>query len=193
MTSLTATFGSRCGNPARGSEPDAGLIGPFRSFFAWHSACTGSRVAMKTHKIEYDERRSLASAVEQLQSVVDGLRARALTIAHGDRRLLFLLAPGSPLELSLQAERSGDRERLEISLEWRRQHLRIDGAALSETTSSEALLPEAGALEEEQLEEESDSQTLDENGAPPENEDDDGDDEAETVRQGSNLLAQALH
>jgi amphi-Trp domain-containing protein len=140
---------------------------------------------MKKHKIEYDERRSLASTVEQLQSVVDGLRSRALTIAHGDRRLLFLLAPGSPLELSIHAERSGNRERLEISLEWRRQHLRI-GASASEAG------PEADdALEGEQLEE-GVPEELDDDEVHDEEEDDDWEDQAETVRQGSNLLALAL-
>jgi amphi-Trp domain-containing protein len=139
------------------------------------------RVVTTKYKIEYDERRSLASAVDQLQSVVDGLRSRALTIAHGDRRLLFLLEPGSPLQLSIHAERSGNRERLEISLAWRRQHLRIAGFPASRAVSAELDHP----LEEGEPEELAESEVVDE-------EDDDWDDQAETIRQGSNLLAQAL-
>jgi amphi-Trp domain-containing protein len=151
---------------------------------------------MKKLEIEYDECRSLASTVDQLQSVVDGLRSRALTIAHGDRRLLFLLAPGSPLELKIHAERFGNRERLEISLEWRRQHLRIGGVAASETARE----GEGDELEEQPLapaqleEEQADPEELEENELHDESDedDDDWDDQAETVRQGSKLLAEAL-
>jgi len=136
-------------------------------------------VAIKKYKIEYDECRSLESLVDQLQSVVDGLRSRALTIAHGDRRLLFLLEPDSPLELGIHAERSGNRERLQISLEWRRQHLHI-GAAAQPGAPAEAGNPVEEGLEPEELEE---GEALD---------DDDWEDQAETLRQGNNRLAQAL-
>jgi amphi-Trp domain-containing protein len=139
-------------------------------------------VATTKHEIEYDERRSLASTIDQLQSVVDGLRSRALTIAHGDRRLLFLLEPGSPLQLSIHAERSGQRERLEISLAWRRQQLRIGGYPAGQTAPAEAEHPLAEEDDPEELEE---SEVVEE-------QDDDWDDQAETLRQGSELLAQAL-
>jgi amphi-Trp domain-containing protein len=143
---------------------------------------------MTKHTIEYDERRSLESTIEQLESVVDGLRSRALTIAHGDRRLLFLLAPGSPLELGIHAQRSGDRERLAISLEWRRQHLRLDGVSVLQTAPADADPPIEEGLGEEGL----DREELEENEAHDEDDDDDWDDQAETIRQGSTLLAQAL-
>ncbi|MEO8182622.1 MAG: amphi-Trp domain-containing protein [Deltaproteobacteria bacterium] len=138
-------------------------------------------MAIKKYKIEYDECRSLESMVDQLQSVVDGLRSRALTIAHGDRRLLFLLEPDSPLELGIHAERSGNRERLQISLEWRRQHLHIGGAAAQPGAPAEAGSPLEEGLEPEELEE---GEVLDD--------DDDWEDQAETLRQGNNQLAQAL-
>jgi amphi-Trp domain-containing protein len=141
-----------------------------------------SLVVTTKHKIEYDERRSLASTIDQLQSVVDGLRSRALTIAHGNRRLLFLLEPGSPLELSIHAERSGNRERLEISLAWRRQHLRIGSLPAAQTAPEELRQPLEAEPAAEELEE----------GEVVEEQDDDWDDEAETIRQGSDRLAQAL-
>jgi amphi-Trp domain-containing protein len=139
---------------------------------------------MKKHEIEYDERRSLQSTVDQLQSLVDGLRSRALTIAHGDRRLLFLVEPGSPLEFTLHAVRTGNRERLEISLEWRRQHLRIGEAFAEPAAPSDANDPLAEGSAREDLEE---SEVVDED-----EDDDDWDDQAETIRQGSNRLAEAL-
>jgi amphi-Trp domain-containing protein len=152
----------------------------------------GALVVMTKHKIEYDERRSLASTIDQLQSVVDGLRSRALTIAHGNRRLLFLLEPGSPLELSIYAERSGNRERLEISLAWRRQHLRIGSSPVAQAAPEQL----GHAREEESGPEELDDRELDdselEDREVVEEQDDDWDDEVETIRQGSDRLAQAL-
>ncbi|HEU4580378.1 MAG TPA: amphi-Trp domain-containing protein [Polyangiaceae bacterium] len=137
---------------------------------------------MKKLEIEYDERRSLESTVDQLQSLVDGLRAGALTIARGDRRLLFLLKPAAPLEFTLHAERSGERERLQLSLEWRRQHLRIGtGRALSDADTAET------AASARELEEHEDTAELDVLA----DDDDDFDDAAETLRHG-HQLAQAL-
>jgi amphi-Trp domain-containing protein len=137
---------------------------------------------MKKLEIEYDERRSLESTVDQLQSLVDGLRSGALTIARGDRRLLFLVKPEAPLEFTLHAERTGDRERLELTLEWRRQHLRIGrGSALQEPDSAEA------AASVRELEEHEDTAELDVLA----DDDDDFDDAAETLRHGYQL-AQAL-
>ena len=154
-------------------------------------------MAKKKYEIEYEERRSLASTVDQLQSMVDGLRSRALTIAHGDRRLLFLVAPGSPLELSIHAERSGSHERLEISLEWRRQHLRIGGVSAPDSArDGEGAELEELQLEGQQPEEQGDGEGLAQDGVHDEDhddgDDDDWDDQAETVRQGSKLLAEAL-
>ena len=150
---------------------------------------------MKTKKleIEYDEQRSLESTVDQLQSLVDGLRAGALTIARGDRRLLFLIKPEAPLEFTLHAERCGDRERLELGIEWRRQHPVLAGretrpqdrAAASEVLDEGAIPRAFGG---EQLGE------SDEHAAPEAGDDLDDEDfdvPAETLRQG-NQLAQAL-
>jgi amphi-Trp domain-containing protein len=140
---------------------------------------------MKKLEIEYDERRSLESTVDQLQSLVDGLRSGALTIARGDRRLLFLLKPDAPLEFTLHAERSGERERLKLSLEWQRQHLRIGGGrAMAEADSAEA------AASARELAEHEDPSELEQIDAIDED-DDDFDDAAETLRHG-HQLAQAL-
>ena len=140
---------------------------------------------MKKLEIEYDERRSLESTVDQLQSLVDGLRSGALTIARGDRRLLFLLKPDAPLEFTLHAERAGERERLELTLEWRRQHLRIGtGRAMEEADSADA------AASARELAEHEDPSELEHPGAL-EDDEDDFDDAAETLRHGYQL-AQAL-
>lgn len=143
---------------------------------------------MKKLEIEYDERRSLESTVDQLQSLVDGLRSGALTIAHGDRRLLFLLKPEAPLEFTLHAERSGERERLKLSLEWRRQHLRIgSGRAAGESELEEP--DRASAASARELAEHEDTSELADTDVLED--DDDFDDAAETLRHG-HQLAQAL-
>lgn len=140
---------------------------------------------MKKLEIEYDERRSLESTVDQLQSLVDGLRSGALTIARGDRRLLFLLKPDAALEFTLHAERSGERERLELSLEWRRQHLRIGGGrAMQEADSADAAASARELAEHDDPSELEQIEALDDD-------DDDFDDAAETLRHG-HQLAQAL-
>jgi len=138
----------------------------------------------KKFEIDYEECRSLDSILDQLQSMVDGLRSGALTVARGDRRLLFLVKPGVPLEFTLHAERTGERERLELSLEWRRQHLAIGSgpprpAALASDQDEDERAARYTADEAEAL---ADMDDLD---------DDDFDDDAETVRQ-SNQLTQAL-
>ena len=140
---------------------------------------------MKKLEIEYDERRSLESTVDQLQSLVDGLRSGALTIARGDRRLLFLLQPDAPLDFTLHAERSGERERLNLSLEWRRQHLRIGGArSMEEVNGADAAASARELAEHEDPSELQDTDLLDDD-------DDEFDDAAETLRHG-HQLAQAL-
>jgi len=137
---------------------------------------------MKTKKfeIDYEEYRSLDSALDQLQSLVDGLRSGALTVARGDRRLLFLVKPGARLELKLHAERTGDRERLELSLEWQRQQLVIGDSARPQR--AESMLDE-GELERV-VPDTTDEDELDDDF-------DDFDAAAETLRQ-SNRLAEAL-
>jgi amphi-Trp domain-containing protein len=140
---------------------------------------------MKKLEIEYDERRSLESTVDQLQSLVDGLRSGALTIARGDRRLLFLLKPEAPLAFTLHAERSGEHERLKLSLEWRRQHLRIGrGRAMAEEDSADAAASARELAEHERPAELEAPELLEED-------EDDFDDAAETLRHG-HQLAQAL-
>jgi amphi-Trp domain-containing protein len=143
---------------------------------------------MKTKKFEinYEEHRSLDSTLDQLQSLVDGLRSGALTVARGDRRLLFLVKPGARLDFALHAERAGDRERLELSLEWRRQNLVIDAPARPEGAERE--------LDEGELERAAQEAADEEEGADTDDLDDDLDDfdyAAETVRQ-SNQLAESL-
>jgi amphi-Trp domain-containing protein len=140
---------------------------------------------MKKLEIEYGERRSLESTVDQLQSLVDGLRSGALTIARGDRRLLFLLKPEAPLAFTLHAERCGERERLKLSLEWRRQHLRISGGPATEEADS----ADAAASARELAEHEDTSQLEDTDVLA--DDEDDFDDAAETLRHG-HQLAQAL-
>lgn len=74
---------------------------------------------MKKKKLQYTELRSLDSAIEQLQELVDGLRAGALNLERGEHQLQ--LKPGAVLDFAVRAERDGEQERFELTLEWRRQ------------------------------------------------------------------------
>jgi amphi-Trp domain-containing protein len=78
---------------------------------------------MKKKKLHYTELRSLDSAIEQLQQLVDGLRAGVVSLERGEQQLQ--LKPGAVLDFELSAERDGDQERFELTLEWRRQQLTI--------------------------------------------------------------------
>ncbi len=78
---------------------------------------------MKRNKLQYTELRSLDSAIEQLQELLDGLRAGVLRLGRGEQQLL--LKPGAVLDFALSAEREGEQERFQLSLEWRRQELGI--------------------------------------------------------------------
>lgn len=78
---------------------------------------------MKKKKLQYTELRSLDSAIEQLQALVDGLRAGELSLERGEQQML--LRPGAVLDFALSAEREGVQERFELVLEWRRQELTI--------------------------------------------------------------------
>lgn len=89
---------------------------------------------MKKKKLRYTELRSLDSAIEQLQQLVDGLRAGVLNLERGEQQLL--LKPGAVLDFELSAERAGVQERFELSMEWRRQDLTIGGGPAREGATS---------------------------------------------------------
>ena len=82
---------------------------------------------MSKKKLEYTELRSLDSAIEQLQELVDGLRAGVLPLRRGEQQVL--LKPGAVLDFAVSAERRGEQERLVLTLEWRRQELSMDRGA----------------------------------------------------------------
>jgi amphi-Trp domain-containing protein len=119
----------------------------------WHESCwAGLRTPvhsarkqsgagnMKKKKLRYTELRSLDSAIEQLQALVDGLRAGVLSLERGEQQLQ--LKPGAVLDFALSAEREGVQERFELTLEWRRQDLTIgSGPARSDAASRPRSMP----------------------------------------------------
>lgn len=74
---------------------------------------------MKKRKIELRELRSLEATIEQLESLLAGLRSGALTLAEGDEELS--LRPGGAVHFELHAETKGERERVKLVLDWRRK------------------------------------------------------------------------
>ncbi len=119
-------------------------------------------------KLHYSELRSLDSAIEHLQAIVNGLRAGLLRLEHGNEQLL--LRPGAVLDFAVSASRKGVNERFELTLEWRRQDLTILGSGDD--------LFERSSLDLEPPVSSDDDDTLAEEPETPE-------DEAVTVRQSS--------
>ncbi|MEY4545956.1 MAG: Amphi-Trp domain [Pseudomonadota bacterium] len=96
---------------------------------------------MKKKKLQYKELRSLDSAIEQLQALVDGLRTGALSLERGELQLQ--LKPGAVLDFALCAERDGVQERFELSLEWRRQDLTMGSTGRSSGGSAALTRPQS--------------------------------------------------
>lgn len=84
---------------------------------------------MTKTSLQYSELRSLDSTIEQLQELVDGLRAGVVSLRRGEQRLL--LEPGAVLDMTLSGEREGVQERFTLTLSWRRRELALgnDGPA----------------------------------------------------------------
>lgn len=78
---------------------------------------------MEKQSIEISEQQSLDTCIRQLEALIEGLKAGTLSLNQNEHKLW--LRPGAAVELELRAEQSGDSERLEVRLAWRRRSLHV--------------------------------------------------------------------
>lgn len=78
---------------------------------------------MKKKKMEFSEQQALDTCVRQLEALLEGIKSGSLSLCQGGQKLW--LRPGGTVDIELHAEQSGDRERLEIQLGWRRASLHV--------------------------------------------------------------------
>jgi amphi-Trp domain-containing protein len=78
---------------------------------------------MKKQSIEFSEQQSLDTCIRQLEALLESLKAGTVSLSQNDQKLW--LRPGAAVDLDLRAEQSGDTERLEVRLAWRRRSLHV--------------------------------------------------------------------
>jgi amphi-Trp domain-containing protein len=59
----------------------------------------------------------IGDAVEQLQSVLNGMRSGTLCVQQGDRSIT--VHPGKEVEISVKIKNKDDRESVSIQMEWK--------------------------------------------------------------------------
>jgi len=95
---------------------------------------------MKSRKIKLADRRGLRACVEQLQAIVDGLRAGSIEMQQGS--VDVQLRPGGMLEFELRLEQLARRETIKLELNWRPEALRAaDPVELDEEEGPISELP----------------------------------------------------
>jgi amphi-Trp domain-containing protein len=89
---------------------------------------------MKRRKIRYADRRTVQACIDQLQAIIDGLKAGSIGIQHEADSVL--LRPGGDVELELRVEQLERKETLRVELSWRPEpesapeHVPQNGATL---------------------------------------------------------------
>ena len=71
---------------------------------------------MKRRKIRYSDERSVSACVEQLQALVDGLKAGVITLSDAEGPLQ--LAPAGLLNFELRVDQQRRKEILRVELTW---------------------------------------------------------------------------
>lgn len=87
---------------------------------------------MKRRKIRYSDERSVGACVEQLQALVDGLKAGIITLSDADGPLQ--LAPAGLLNFELRVDQQRRKEILRVELSWSSEPAQAADAA--DTTAS---------------------------------------------------------
>ena len=72
---------------------------------------------MKRRKSRFVDQRSVEACVEQLQSIIDGLRAGSMALEEDDQALL--LRPRGPLDFEVRVDQLGTKETLRVELSWK--------------------------------------------------------------------------
>jgi amphi-Trp domain-containing protein len=99
---------------------------------------------MKSRKIKYADRRSVKACIEQLQAILDGLRAGTIDVQQG--REDVHMKPGGMVEFELRLEQLARRETIKLEMNWRPEAMRAgEPVALDEDEGPISELPPAPA------------------------------------------------
>lgn len=90
-------------------------------------------------EVEFEGIMELAEAIDQIDSVLAGLRSGTIGLSHGDQTLN--LKPASTVRLEVEGKQKEHKESVSIKLKWRRQ---------SEPIKAEPLVISHGAAESSQ-------------------------------------------
>lgn len=99
---------------------------------------------MKRRKIRYTDERSVSACIEQLQALVDGLKAGIITLTDAEGPLQ--LAPVGMLGFELRVDQQRRKEVLRVELSWPSPEASETAAAASETAESSAPATVPGPL-----------------------------------------------
>jgi amphi-Trp domain-containing protein len=103
------------------------------------------RQAMKRHKIKRVDERSVQACVEELQALIDGLKAGRIHLQH-DQETLFL-GPVGLVSFELRVDQTPRKETLRVELSWRPEaESAKDAASAADLAAGQpvASLPAAG-------------------------------------------------
>lgn len=81
---------------------------------------------MKRRKSRFVDQRSVEACIDQLQSIIDGLRAGRMAVEEEDQALL--LCPRGPLDFEVRVDQLGTKETLRVELSWKLASQRAAGA-----------------------------------------------------------------
>jgi amphi-Trp domain-containing protein len=107
------------------------------------------RQAMKRHKIRQANERSVQACVDELQTLIDGLKAGRIQLQHDQETLS--LVPAGLVSFELRVDQTPRKETLRVELSWRPEAESAKGAAsaadLAPRHLPDAGLPDVGSAE----------------------------------------------
>jgi amphi-Trp domain-containing protein len=81
---------------------------------------------MKRRKCRFVDQRNIEACIDQLQSIIDGLRAGSMAVEEEDQALL--LRPRGPLDFEVRVDQLGTKETLRVEMSWKLASQRTAGA-----------------------------------------------------------------
>jgi amphi-Trp domain-containing protein len=84
---------------------------------------------MKRRKSKFVDQRGIEACIDQLQSIIDGLRAGRMAVEEEDQALL--LRPRGPLDFELRVDQLGTKETLRVEMSWKLASQRTAGASVA--------------------------------------------------------------
>jgi amphi-Trp domain-containing protein len=84
---------------------------------------------MKRRKSKFVDQRGIEACIDQLQSIIDGLRAGRMAVEEEDQALL--LRPRGPLDFEVRVEQLGTKETLRVEVSWKLASQRTTRASVA--------------------------------------------------------------